>query len=163
MLQEFGYSPSVIVSHFGAFTTLGISLAQMKPELLKSKLVRDILNGRGNPELHCTVSYQINGRLVNSESYMCNLFSEIYSSDIVIFANVDYGLSKCNLSGDLSCQKAEVKRAASFLKGIKKESDEIFIEIRFQEEVVLAGKLDMSTFKLESVNEFLKHIDFLPE
>ena len=160
-LQDFGYFPSIIISHSGILTQLPIRLTKMKPELLKSKLVLETLNGTISPELPCTVSFMINGRLVNSESYKCNLTSEIYSSDFVIVINVDDGFNECFLSGDLTCQKVTLKKAASFLKEIKNETDEIIIEIKFAEGEVMAAKLNLLSFMYGSIDEFLKCVDIL--
>jgi hypothetical protein len=150
--------------NLAAFTSLRYPLFKMGPELFKSKLTRDTLNDEVSPELPCAVSYKIDGRLASNEYFKCNSSYDIFPifpDGIGINIEVDYGLSVCYQAGDLVCQKDALNRAASFLKEIKEESQEIIMEIKFENGEIITAKLDLSSFKLESIGRLFKQLESL--
>jgi len=137
---------------------------QIGSDFLKSQLWRDILNDEVNPEMPCTISYSIDGRLVSSENFKCILSSDVsWYYGIGFNIKVDYGFKDCFQASDRFCQQITLKRVTSFLKEVKNEPGEIVMEIKFDGGEIIAAKLDRSSFQLESIDECFKHIDGLLE
>jgi len=142
-------------------TSLHFPLTQMKPDFFYSKLVRETLNDLGQLKVPCNVSFIVDGEPASNESFKCDLSYKISWAGVVIVLDLDYGLVRCLQFGDKACSKAAFTKAVSFLKNIKKETEEIVMKIRFEGGETITANFNLDDFDFNDISLFLERIESL--